>query len=75
MGVKIDIASNRDMFFKAYDYLKAQHPNKFPTTTKKAAAIWFTEFSVIMNIDESGKFSEAEFASESDASVFILRWS
>lgn len=75
MGVKIDIATNRPMFFKAYDYLKAKYPDEFPTTKEKAAAIWFKEFSVIMNIDGSGSFAEAEFDNESDASVFILKWS
>lgn len=73
--MKIDIATNREMFFKAYDYLKARYPDEFPTTAEKASAIWFNEFGLRLHIDESRKFHEAEFDNESDASVFILKWS
>ncbi len=77
MGVKIDIATNRPMFFKAYEHLKGKYPNiSQPGNEQEVAAIWLKEFSVLMSIDEtSKKFYQAEFASESDASVFILRWS
>ena len=75
MGVKIDVADNRAMFFKAYDYLKEKYPNEFPTTVEKAIAIWLKEFNVMMNTNANGLFVEAEFDNESDASVFILRWS
>ena len=73
--MKIDVADNRAMFFKAYDYLKEKYPNEFPTTVEKATAIWFKEFNVMMSTNANGLFTEAEFDNEADASVFILRWS
>lgn len=74
--MKIDIASNRPMFFKAYNYLKTKYPTKLPANSESAAAVfWLKEFNVIMHSDDSGKFNEAEFVDATDASVFILKWS
>lgn len=74
--MKIDIATNREMFFNAYDHLQKKYPDTFPTNPENAASIWLKEFNITMNLDEtSKKFYQAEFATESDASVFILRWS
>lgn len=73
--MKIDVADNRAMFFKAYDYLKEKYPDEFPTTVEKATAIWFKEFNIVMITNAAGLFTEAEFDNEADASVFILKWS
>lgn len=74
--MKIDVVSNRRMFEQSLEWLKTVKYKDVDLTNEEIVRLFEEEFKCMLVFDHLLlKYSAAEFNTEEDASMFILKWS